>query len=60
VVCRVVDRVDADGVDAELDELSNVTRAGLDVGDGVDEVGGATGLIVDAANIEALTSSEEG
>lgn len=59
VVRSVVDGVDTDGVDAQLLELGNVTRASGDVGNGVDEGGGAAGLIVDATDVEPCASSEE-
>lgn len=54
VVLGVVDRVDADSVDAELDELGNVALATLGVGDGVLVGGGAAGLVIDTADVEAV------
>jgi len=59
VVGAVVDSVDADGVDAELLELLNVALAASLVGDGVLCVGGATGLVVDTADVETLVASKE-
>jgi len=75
VVGRVVDRVHADGVDAELLELRNVTLAAGDIGNGVlcirsaayslllgimDSAGNdRTRLVVDTADVEALVASEE-
>jgi hypothetical protein len=60
VVGRVVHRVDADGVDAQFLELGDVALARRGVGDGVRGFGGASGLVVDAADIEALVAGEEG
>lgn len=60
VVLRVVDRVDTDGVQTELLELGNVTLATIGISDGVSQVRGATGLVVDTANIETVISLEEG
>lgn len=53
MVGGVVDAVDADGIDTEFRELGDIAGAGLLVGDGVDEFGGAAGLVVDAADVEA-------
>jgi hypothetical protein len=60
VVGGVVDRVDTDGVDAQLLELGDVTLAAVDIGDGVCEVGAATGLVIDATDVEAVATLEEG
>jgi hypothetical protein len=75
VIGRVVDRVDTDGVDAELLELLNVTLATGDISDGIlcirsaayllsvlmlsSVVDERTGLVVDTADVEALVASEE-
>jgi hypothetical protein len=59
VVGAVVDSVDADGVDAELLELLNVALAASLVGNGVLRIGGATGLVVDTADVETLVASKE-
>jgi hypothetical protein len=59
VVGGVVDAVDADGVDTEFRELGDIAGAGLLVGDGVDEFGGAAGLVVDAADVEAGAALHE-
>ena len=53
MVGGVVDTVDADGIDTEFRELGDIAGARLLVGDGVDEFGGAAGLVVDAADVEA-------
>jgi hypothetical protein len=60
VVGGVVDSVDTDGVDAQLLELGNITLAAVDIGDGVCELGAATGLVVDATDVETVASLEEG
>jgi hypothetical protein len=75
VIGRVVDRVDTDGVDAELLELLNVALAAGDVGNGVLRIRRAacslsvwmvisvwderTWLVIDTADVEALVASEE-
>lgn len=60
MVCRVVDGVDTDGVQAKLLELGNVTLARPGVGNGVLVGGRATGLVVDTADVETLSAGEKG
>lgn len=59
MVGRVVDRVDADCVDAELRELCDVALAAGSVGNGVLGLRGATRLVVDTTNVETLVASKE-
>lgn len=59
MVGGVVDRVDTDGVDSQLLEFSNISLAGLGVCDGVLGAGGASRLVVDTTDVEALVASEE-
>jgi hypothetical protein len=56
MVLGVVDRVDTDGVDAELIELGDITGAASAVSDGVLICGGAAGLVIDAADVESAAS----
>lgn len=59
VVLGVVDRVDTDGVDAQLLELDDITRAAGGVSDGVFVGRGATRLVVDTADVETTLGGEE-
>lgn len=59
VVLGVVDNVDTDGVDAEILEVLDVTLANAGVGERVDSLGVATGLVVDTAEEEALVVGVE-
>ena len=59
MVGGVVDRVDTDGVDTQLLELGDVPGAAGLIGNGVCEVRAATGLVVDATNVETVVSLEE-
>jgi hypothetical protein len=59
MVGGVVDSVHTDSVDSEALELLNVALATGSVGDRVLGIRCASGLIVDAANIETLVASEE-
>lgn len=59
VVGGVIDRVDTDGVDSQLLELHDVSRAGGCVCNGVDQLGGSTWLVIDTADIESAASLEE-
>lgn len=60
VVLGVVGRVDADRVDAERLELLDIRHAHLLVGERVNVARRATGLVVEAADVEALSALEEG
>ena len=60
VVEGAVKRIDADGVYAEFLEFGNVALADGSVGEGVLVFGGAAGLVVNAADVEALAIGEEG
>jgi len=60
MVLGVVGRVDADDIDTELLKLLDVLKADLWVGERVDVSAGATGLVVKAADVEALVALEEG
>lgn len=59
VVGGVVDSVDTDGVDAQLLELYNITLAGCGIRDRIDQVGGATGLVVYTTHVESAVAIEE-
>jgi hypothetical protein len=59
VVGRVVDCVDTDGVDAQLLELYDITLAGCGIGDRVNQVRGATGLVVHTTHVESAVAIEE-
>jgi hypothetical protein len=59
VVGGVVDGVDTDGVHSQLLELGNVTLAGCGLRNGVDKVGGSTGLPIDTPDVEPAGSSKE-
>jgi hypothetical protein len=59
VLGRVVDSVDTDGIDAQLLELDDISLTAVGIGNGVSQVGGATGLIVDATDIESVVACEE-
>ena len=59
VVLGVVNRVNTDGVQAEILELLDVALAPITIGDGVSQVGGTARLVVDTTDIEALVSLEE-
>jgi hypothetical protein len=59
VVLGVVDGVDTDSVETELLELGNIALAALAVSDGVLGVSSTAGLVVNAADVEALVASEE-
>ena len=54
MVLGVVDGVDTDGVDTELDELLDIALAAISVGDGVLVGRGATRLVVNTTNVEAV------
>lgn len=60
VVLGVVDGVHTDGVEAEVLELLDVTLAAIGIGDGIGELGGAAGLVVNTADIETVVALEEG
>ena len=55
----VVDGVDSNCIDAQLLEFRDVSLAAVDVGNGIGHVGGATGLVVDATNVETVVASKE-
>ena len=55
----VVHHVDPDRVDAQLLELGDVTLADGRVGERIRLAGAATGLVVDAADVEAVATSVE-
>ncbi len=59
VVGRVVNGVDTDRVDAELLEVLDVTLAASGIGNGIFGCGGATGLVVNTADVETRIASEE-
>lgn len=59
VVLGVIDGVDTDGVHTEVLELGNVTTADGGIGQGVDVLGRATGLVVDTTDVEAGAISVE-
>jgi hypothetical protein len=59
VLGRVVDSVNTDSIDAQLLELDDISLAAIGIGDGISQVGGATGLIVDATDIESVIACEE-
>lgn len=60
VVGSVVHGVHTNGVDAQLLELYDVALAAVDVGNGVLGLRGATGLVVNTANVEAVVTGPEG
>lgn len=60
VVLGVVDRVHTDGVEAQVLELLDITLAASSISDRVCKLGGATGLVVDTADVEAVVALEEG
>lgn len=60
MVGSVVDRVHADGVEPELFEEGHVSPASLHVGERIDDVGGATRLVIDASDIKTFVTCEEG
>lgn len=60
VVCGVVNSINTDGVDTQLLELRDVPTATALIRNGVSEIRAATRLIVNATNVEAVTSLEEG
>ena len=60
MVGGVVYGVHADSVDAQLLELLDIALAAVDVGNGVLSLRGATGLVVDTADVEAVLAGPEG
>jgi hypothetical protein len=60
VVGGVVYGVDAHSVDAQLLELLDIALAAVDVGDGVLSLRGATGLVVNTADVETVFTGPEG
>ena len=60
MVARVVHHVDAHGVDPELGELGDVALAERRVGEEIIIAGGAAGLVIDAAEVEASAAGPEG
>ena len=60
MILGVVNRVHTDGVEAQLLELGDIALAHFGVGDGVGEVGGATRLVVETADVETFITLEEG
>jgi hypothetical protein len=60
VVGAVVYGVHTDSVDAQLLELLDIALAAVDVGDGVLSLRGATGLVVNTADVEAVLTGPEG
>lgn len=60
MVGGVVDGVDTDGVEAQLLELSDITLATFDVGNGILCVRSTAWLVVDAADVETFVACEEG
>jgi hypothetical protein len=59
VVLGVVYRVDTDSIDAQVLEALDVSRARVGIGKGIKIGRRATGLVVDAPNIESLLSGPE-
>lgn len=59
VALGVVDGVDTDGVHAQLLELGDIALASGRLRDGVLQLGGATGLVVDTTDVEAVVTLEE-
>ena len=59
MVGSVVDGVDTDGVYTELLEPGDITGAAGNICDGVDELGGSTGLVVDTTHVESSIALEE-
>lgn len=60
MVGGVVHSVHTDGVDAQLLELLDIALAAVDVGNGILCIGGAAGLVVNTADVEALVAGPEG
>lgn len=59
VVGCVVDCVHANGVDAELLEVHDITRASCLISKRVDEVGRTSRLVINTTDIEAIASGKE-
>lgn len=59
MVGGVVDGVDSHGVNAELLEVANITLAAGFIGNGVDDLGGSSGLVVNTTDVETVVSGEE-
>ena len=59
MLSSVVNGVDSDSVDAQLLEFRDISLATVGIGDRISDVGGATGLIVDATNVESVISGKE-
>lgn len=55
----VVDSVDTNSVQTQLLEFRDVSLAAIHVGDRVGDIGGATRLVVDATNVEAIIAGKE-
>jgi hypothetical protein len=59
MISSVVDRIDSDGIDAQLLEFLEISLASLCVSDRVNNVGRSTRLVVNTTDVEALISSKE-
>jgi hypothetical protein len=59
MVRSIVDSVDSNGVDTQLLELGNISSTSICVGNGICYIGGATRLVVNAANVESIVSGKE-
>ena len=59
MVCRVINSVDTNGVDAQFFEFWNVSIAALCVCDRVGNLGGSTWLVVEATDVETVIAGEE-
>jgi len=59
VVLGIVNGVHADSVDAKLLEERNIALAVLDVGKGIDNIGGTSWLVVDTTEVEPLITDEK-
>jgi len=60
MVLGVVDRVHTDGVETEVLELLDVALAAIGISDGIGELGGATGLVVNTTDVETVVALEKG
>jgi hypothetical protein len=60
VILGVVDGVDTNGVDSEVGKVGNVTLADVGISEGIRVSSGATGLVVDSTQVEALLAGPEG
>ena len=60
MIGSIIDGIDSDSVEAQLLKLCDVSFATGLIGDRVSQIGGATGLIVNATNVESIVSSKEG